>query len=146
MSTTVFLYGIPTISADSDLDEHIFNENVQSSILDWLIRETGKRDWNIEMLKHDEMAWADIKAGELTIIVEGPDMTPPKQVRRFRRGVVRGKYQPRYLGERYPYKAQKELEELRALSGNPNITMEDYYRSTPVEGYEFSWRWCWKRH
>jgi hypothetical protein len=72
-------------------------------------------------------------------------MTPPK-LRRFRRNVIRGSYRPRYMGERYPYKAQKELEELRKLSGNPGLTMDDYYRATPVEHYEFSWRWCWKRH
>jgi hypothetical protein len=146
MATTVFLYGIPTITSDSDLDESKFNEDVQNSILDWLIQETGKKDWNIVMLEHEEVAWADVKEGELTIIVEGPDMTPPKAVRRFRRGVVRGKYQPRYLGERYPYKAQKELLELRELSGNPALTMEDYLQSTPVERYEFSWRWAQKRH
>jgi hypothetical protein len=50
------------------------------------------------------------------------------------------------MGERYPYKAQKELEELRDLSGNQGLTMEDYLQSTPVERYEFDWKWCCKRH
>lgn len=142
--STVFLYGIPTASADSNMDESKFNEDVQSSILDWLIQETGKRDWNIEMMKSDEPIIMIRAYDELTVIVEGPDMTPPKL--RLRRNVIRGTYRPRYMGERYPYKAQKELEELRDLSGNQGLTMEDYLQSTPVERYEFDWKWCWKRH
>ena len=142
MATTVFVFGIP--DANSDLEESLFNKNVQSSILDWLIRETGKKDWNLEMMKPGEPVMMLRSEGELTVVVEGPGMTPPKM--RLRRNVIRGKYRPRYMGERYPYKAQKELLELRELSGNPNLSIDDYYQSTPVERYDFDWKWCWKHH